>query len=182
MNVYGIRLLEPFSASWFYGDVLFIIDPLAVALLIFGVWFSLRREKRGQGHGCRPRSASACLPMSPQPGIHPWCGDARVLGDAPYPAGRRRQPAAGLSGRREVLWRNGTDLAAITVDPWLSAGEGRPAKRLDDPHIAAAPMPNPRQAFLFWSRMPLVRTPMTADPANRTSATWARPGRSRVIR
>ena len=26
LNVYGIRLLEPFSSRWFYGDTLFIID------------------------------------------------------------------------------------------------------------------------------------------------------------
>ena len=45
MNVYGIRLLAPFSQQWFYGDVLFIIDVWLWALLIFGVWFSLRREK-----------------------------------------------------------------------------------------------------------------------------------------
>lgn len=27
LNTYGIRLLMPFSDSWFYGDTLFIIDP-----------------------------------------------------------------------------------------------------------------------------------------------------------
>lgn len=46
-NVYGIRLLEPFSSQWFYGDTLFIIDVWLWALLGFGVWFSLRRERRG---------------------------------------------------------------------------------------------------------------------------------------
>ena len=47
LNVYGIRLLEPFSSQWFYGDTLFIIDVWLWALLGFSVWFSLRREKRG---------------------------------------------------------------------------------------------------------------------------------------
>ena len=47
LNVYGIRLLEPFSSRWFYGDVLFIIDVWLWALLGFATWFSLRREKRG---------------------------------------------------------------------------------------------------------------------------------------
>jgi inner membrane protein len=27
LNTYGVRLLMPFSGKWFYGDVLFIIDP-----------------------------------------------------------------------------------------------------------------------------------------------------------
>jgi inner membrane protein len=47
LNVYGIRLLEPFSSQWFYGDTLFIIDVWLWALMGFAVWFSLRREKRG---------------------------------------------------------------------------------------------------------------------------------------
>lgn len=47
LNVYGIRLLEPFSSQWFYGDTLFIIDVWLWALLGFATWFSLRREGRG---------------------------------------------------------------------------------------------------------------------------------------
>lgn len=48
LNVYGIRLLEPFSSEWFYGDTLFIIDVWLWALMGFATWFSLRREKRGK--------------------------------------------------------------------------------------------------------------------------------------
>ena len=48
LNVYGIRLLEPFSSRWFYGDVLFIIDVWLWAMLIGGIWLSRRREKRGR--------------------------------------------------------------------------------------------------------------------------------------
>src|SRR5690606_30484677 len=47
LNVYGIRLLEPFSSRWFYGDVLFIIDIWLWLGLGFATWLSLRREKRG---------------------------------------------------------------------------------------------------------------------------------------
>jgi inner membrane protein len=47
LNVYGIRLLEPFSSQWFYGDTLFIIDVWLWALLIASVWWSRRREKAG---------------------------------------------------------------------------------------------------------------------------------------
>ena len=53
LNVYGIRLLEPFSSQWFYGDTLFIIDPWLWALLIAGIWVSRRREKAG-GAWMRP--------------------------------------------------------------------------------------------------------------------------------
>ena len=47
LNVYGIRLLEPFSSQWFYGDTLFIIDVWLWAMLIASVWWSRRREKAG---------------------------------------------------------------------------------------------------------------------------------------
>lgn len=45
LNVYGIRLLEPFSSRWFYGDVLFIIDVWLWAGMGFATWLSLRRER-----------------------------------------------------------------------------------------------------------------------------------------
>ncbi|MGB3739417.1 MAG: metal-dependent hydrolase [Pontixanthobacter sp.] len=47
LNVYGIRLLEPFSSTWFYGDTLFIIDVWLWGLMGFATWWSLRQEKRG---------------------------------------------------------------------------------------------------------------------------------------
>jgi inner membrane protein len=53
LNVYGIRLLEPFSSQWFYGDTLFIIDPWLWAMLIASVWWSRRREK-ASGEWMRP--------------------------------------------------------------------------------------------------------------------------------
>ncbi len=53
-NSYGIRLLEPFSSQWFYGDTLFIIDVWIWAALIAGVWLSLRRERQGQPNWKKP--------------------------------------------------------------------------------------------------------------------------------
>ncbi len=53
-NSYGIRLLEPFSSRWFYGDTLFIIDIWIWAAAIFGFCLSLRRERAGRKHWQRP--------------------------------------------------------------------------------------------------------------------------------
>ena len=53
-NSYGIRLLEPFSSQWFYGDTLFIIDIWLWAALIAGVWVSRRRERTGKAHWRTP--------------------------------------------------------------------------------------------------------------------------------
>ena len=58
LNVYGIRLLEPFSHRWFYGDVLFIIDVWLWLGLGFATWLSLRREKRGGAWHLRRGSPS----------------------------------------------------------------------------------------------------------------------------
>jgi inner membrane protein len=54
LNVYGIRLLMPFSARWFYGDALFIVDPWMWLALGAGVWLTIRRVQRGDPHPRRP--------------------------------------------------------------------------------------------------------------------------------
>src|SRR5512145_2888792 len=33
LNTYGVRLLMPFSERWFYGDTLYIVDPLLYLFL-----------------------------------------------------------------------------------------------------------------------------------------------------
>ena len=53
-NSYGVRLLEPFSSQWFYGDTLFIIDVWIWIALIAGTWLSFRRERRGNSYWQRP--------------------------------------------------------------------------------------------------------------------------------
>jgi inner membrane protein len=45
MNTYGVRFLMPFSDEWFYGDTLFIVDPVLLALFGAG-WFVSSRMLR----------------------------------------------------------------------------------------------------------------------------------------
>ncbi|MEX0639068.1 MAG: metal-dependent hydrolase [Balneolaceae bacterium] len=47
MNTYGIRLLMPFSDTWFYGDTLFIVDPWLWLLSGAGVVLARSRTKLG---------------------------------------------------------------------------------------------------------------------------------------
>jgi inner membrane protein len=54
LNVYGVRLLAPFSDRWFYGDTLFIIDVWLWTMLTFGVVLSQRRARRGAANSQRP--------------------------------------------------------------------------------------------------------------------------------
>jgi inner membrane protein len=54
LNNYGVRLLEPFSSRWFYGDTIFIIDIWIWIALVASVWISMKRERRGDGNWQRP--------------------------------------------------------------------------------------------------------------------------------
>jgi inner membrane protein len=54
LNTYGVRWLMPFSDRWFYGDVLFIIDPFMWLVLGGGAFWSWRRRRRGAANAVRP--------------------------------------------------------------------------------------------------------------------------------
>jgi inner membrane protein len=51
-NSYGIRPWLPFSDRWYYGDIVFIVDPW-LWLMLGGpcVWLTLRRPWHGVGYG-----------------------------------------------------------------------------------------------------------------------------------
>ena len=49
LNTYGVRLLFPFSERWFYGDVLFIVDPWFWLLLAAGLFLGSRATTRVNG-------------------------------------------------------------------------------------------------------------------------------------
>jgi inner membrane protein len=51
LNNYGIRLLAPFDWSWFYGDAVFIADPILWTVLGAGVWLARRRRAPGFARG-----------------------------------------------------------------------------------------------------------------------------------
>lgn len=46
-NNYGVRLLLPWNSRWFYGDLVFILDPL-LWLILGGAAFLLTSEAKGQ--------------------------------------------------------------------------------------------------------------------------------------
>jgi inner membrane protein len=111
-NSYGIRLLEPFSSEWFYGDTLFIIDVWIWAALIAGVWVSLRRERRGKGSWTRPAwigfaSVGAYIFMN---GIMTGYAEKRGRETAEYvygltPSTVVANPVPLKFWKRELLWR-----------------------------------------------------------------------------
>ncbi len=161
LNVYGIRLLEPFSSQWFYGDTLFIIDPWLWALLIGSVWVSRRREKRGRAWTRPARVGIVAVvayigvngAITHQPfGIEPYDGPGKERISMPVPF---------YFWEREVIrvGRNWPDMKSEGAQvPYLQSA-GRPLvdpkQRCATPDLAAARRTNSQlDAFLFWSRAP----------------------------
>lgn len=161
LNNYGIRLLEPFSHRWFYGDALFIIDPWIIAMLGAGVWFSLRRERRAVQRWTRPARfaiGGVLAYVALNLGIS-GLAEGRVRSDAPYPEVAVASAVPLAFWHREVLIRTG-DGRYGTIPCGVGGCEPYPLTLrktgMDDPRIAAWARDDPKaQAFLFWSRMPV---------------------------
>lgn len=161
LNSYGIRLLEPFSSRWFYGDALFIVDPWLLAMLALGLWLSRRRERAGAPRwpgAAQLAVAGVVAYVVLNIGISRMAS-ARVLGDAPYPAVALANPVPLAFWRRDVLWRgaDGT-YGTIACTPLRCHTYPLTVRRthMDDPRIAARVRGDPAAAaFLFWSRMPV---------------------------
>jgi inner membrane protein len=62
LNTYGVRLLMPFSNRWFYGDALYIIDPLLY--LVFGGAVVAARIRRRRGRSARWQPARLGLAVA----------------------------------------------------------------------------------------------------------------------
>src|SRR5882672_8876610 len=63
LNNYGVRLLMPFSQHWFYGDVLFIVDPWLWVVLGAGVGLARRWRSVRPARGSLLLSAAYVLAM-----------------------------------------------------------------------------------------------------------------------
>jgi len=175
LNNYGIRLLEPFSSRWFYGDTIFIIDLWIWIALIASVWISRRREKRGMGNWQRPAwigFAAICAYIFANGLI---TGRAEALTAARVKAEQKVVPDLVVANpvplqfwKREMQWRNaelyGDGYFAMPGHVRLS---GPPRRHgMDDPAVAdAARRSSDGRAFMIWSRMPVVAHEGQGDAA-----------------
>ncbi len=160
-NNYGIRLLEPFSHQWFYGDTLFIIDLWILIALGIGLWRSLRAERAGQANWAVPAQIALAVTVA-------YVGVNMAISRAAEAAVRGLEPGAQVVvanavpiafWRREVLWRSGDGFyGSIPCDLTHCQRYPRTIRKTnwDDPRIAAWARGDPAaQAFLFWSRLPI---------------------------
>ena len=163
MNSYGIRLLEPFSSTWYAGDTLFIIDLWIWIALVGCWWWSRSREKR-RGDWQRPA----------------WLGfaaiGAYIFANGLITGRAEAETTAALQSanvrptlvvanpvpltfwRRTMLWRDSATYGTAPYHLAVGVPSDWPSQplRLDSPALVAARGRPDVEAFLFWSRMPIV--------------------------
>lgn len=164
LNTYGVRLLEPFSHRWFYGDTLFIVDPWIWIMLILGLEFSWRAERLGRNWE-RPAAYAFCAVLA-YIGANAAISVRAVAASRPL-VSRVEQPTMIVAGevplefwKRQVMWRGSTLAGAVDYDLFGDAARIEPQNvplNLNDPRLAEAARTDRDVCnFLFWSRMPLV--------------------------
>lgn len=167
LNNYGVRLLEPFSSQWFYGDSIFIIDIWIWAALIVGVWLSRRRERAGNAAWRRPAAVSFFALCAYIFGNGLITGQAEASARDLIVARYDRtasmpeplvvaNPVPVAFWQREIVWRDATDYGA----GFYSLGAGASLSADIRPHrdgqkASVAAKSRDAAAYLFWSRMPI---------------------------
>ena len=179
LNVYGIRLLEPFSSQWFYGDMLFIIDVWLWALLITSVWWSRRRERAAVTTWARPAQVGIAASLA-YIGVNGVIS-ARASEDAAYVAWLATFDRHGRSAiaspvplqfwKRETIYHDLVvegDFVALRykLGDWSLFGGLKKEVTIPDRacgwrmgHLEET-LGSEADAFMFWSRSPfLARAP-----------------------
>jgi inner membrane protein len=170
LNTYGVRWMMPFSDRWFYGDILFIIDPWAWLLLGAGVVLSRPRRHPSGFRNERSRPARVALGLTAVYVVLMWAA-ARAA------AAAARTELAGITGAavdrlmlspapanpllRTVVASQG-EVYRVAQFQWLRSPHIAPgsvetysARRPDHPAMTAALETPLARRFLIWARFPV---------------------------
>ena len=160
LNVYGIRLLEPFSSQWFYGDTLFIIDVWLWAILIASLWFGYRSEKNGKS-GVRPAISGIIASLAYIALNFTITSFDYIVGGKyrePYPSQYISSPVPFEFWKREHIAR--LDSGRWIASEWGGTDFGYGYRNSDAAQCELPDFTELRKtnsqlnAFLFWSRAP----------------------------
>lgn len=163
LNNYGIRLLEPFSSRWFYGDSIFIVDLWMLLGLGTAVWLSSKREKALVAGWTTPARTAIVATLAYLAFNIGLTGHIEaksreaLLVQGVTPSLVVASPLPVTFWRREVLWRDDRQFGRGSYDLFsgLTLDTQRRPLGMDDTRIAAgAAKRKDVAAFLFWSRMP----------------------------
>jgi inner membrane protein len=173
MNSFGIRLLMPFSTTWFYGDALYIVDPWLYAILGAGAALAFWRWRRPDGGVTAARRAlllaTAYVAVMFLSGL--WARQEVQAGLTRAGRGNARfmvTPVIANPLRREVLIDLGDRYEKGFVD-FTPAPRFRPAgygieKRDRDPMAQAAAQSRLGVQYLSWARFPFFVVERTRTP------------------
>lgn len=158
LNTYGVRLLKPFSDRWFYGDALYIIDPVLYVLFGGALLIGWKRGPRLPRIGFALAAAYMLLML----GSNVWAR-AVVRGGlerARQPVDTRFMvtPVAGNPLSREVIIDVGTryEKGFLWFEPlphFRPAGYGVD-KNAEHPMAQQAAQTETGRGYLMWSRFP----------------------------
>jgi inner membrane protein len=158
LNNYGVRLLMPFDRRWFYGDVLFIIDPWLWLVLGAGIWMARRRHSPKLARASLAVACTYVLAMI----ISARAAREEIVDRWQQVEGRPPQalmvgPVPVTPTRRDLIIDAGDhyETGVFTWQPRnVQFNQAVVAKNDRDPRVAIArDAPNIR-AFLVWSRFP----------------------------
>ena len=166
LNNYGIRLLEPFSHRWFYGDSIFIIDLWIWIALGVSIWLSFRQERRAVATWQSPAWIGFTVVCGYVLANGLITGAAERMTSRALEAGGHKDALVVASPpplafwKRDIFWRTADRYGSASFVPGIG-GEvdltGAPTG-MDDPRLATWVRADPAaRAFLFWSRMPVAQ-------------------------
>ncbi|MGP1352440.1 MAG: metal-dependent hydrolase [Parasphingopyxis sp.] len=169
LNNYGIRLLEPFSSNWVYGDTLFIIDVWVWAALGIALWLSLRRERQGREDWRRPAVAAVAIVIA-YIGANGLISSRAEHLTAEQVAAVRDEPAELVVANnlpltfwaRDMHWRGQGEIGSghFTLfggEDMVTLNDDARPDGMDTVDWDAVTASNPdARAYLFWARMPFV--------------------------
>jgi inner membrane protein len=173
VNSYGVRLLMPFSERWFYGDALYIVDPILLVSLGLGWWLaSRRRDVRPARIALAVVAAYVALMLASN------LIARREVREGLTRAGRSEDtrfmvtPVFGNPFRREVIIDIGGryEKGALWFEPlphFRPAGFGVD-KGFNVPDVQQALQLPRARAYLRWSRFPFVQV----NPAPPLDGVW----------
>jgi inner membrane protein len=154
LNVYGVRLLMPFSEHWFNADALFIIDPwvwgLFFAALVLG---AIRRTHRPARYAMGVFAGYAILMA-----VLGTVGRDMVARKTGVAARTMAAPVFGDPFRRTVLRDLGSEYESGELFfgfPSKYLLRGRIPTGRDQPGVAEALASGQAQWFLRWARFPV---------------------------
>lgn len=169
LNSYGVRLLMPFSERWFYGDALYIVDPIMYVALGAGWLLSARRGVAPARIGLAVAAAYVAVMLASN-----LIARREVRGGltrAGRPADTRFMvtPVFGNPFRREVIIDVGDryERGLLWFEPlphFRPAGFGMD-KGFDEREAQPALQLPLARAYLRWSRFPFVQV-NAAPPLN----------------